>query len=108
VLSGTDPGRHWSQPMTLVDVARAAAAEVEEYQRVDFLPLADLEVAGHAAVDVNHLLAELIKNATAFSPPNTKIQIAGEAVPHAGPGRRPPGRRLHPRGPATATRRRAR
>jgi Nitrate and nitrite sensing/HAMP domain len=82
VLSGADPGRHWVQQMTVVDVARAAAAEVEEYQRVELLPLADLEVAGHVAVDVIHLLAELIENATAFSPPNTKVQIAGQAVPH--------------------------
>jgi Nitrate and nitrite sensing/HAMP domain len=82
VLSGADPGRHWSQRMTLVDVVRAAAAEVEEYQRVEFLPLADLEVTGHASVDVIHLLAELIENATAFSPPNTKVQVAGQAVPH--------------------------
>ncbi len=82
VLSGADPGRHWAQRMTLVDVVRAAAAEVEEYQRVEFLPLADLEVTGHASVDVIHLLAELIENATVFSPPNTKVQIAGQAVPH--------------------------
>jgi HAMP domain-containing protein len=82
VLSGADPGRHWVQPMTLVDVVRAAAAEVEEYQRVEFLPMADIEVAGHATVDVIHLLAELVENATAFSPPNTKVQIAGQAVPH--------------------------
>jgi HAMP domain-containing protein len=82
VLSGADPGRHWAQRMTLVDVVRAAAAEVEEYQRVEFLPLADLEVAGHASVDVIHLLAEVIENATVFSPPNTKVQIAGQSVPH--------------------------
>jgi Nitrate and nitrite sensing/HAMP domain len=82
VLSGADPGRHWAHQMTVVDVVRAAAAEVEEYQRVELLPLADLEVAGHVAVDVIHLLAELIENATAFSPPNTKVQIAGQAVPH--------------------------
>jgi HAMP domain-containing protein len=82
VLSGADPGRHWVQRMTLVDVVRAAAAEVEEYQRVEFLPLADLEVTGHASVDVIHLLAELIENATVFSPPNTKVQVAGQAVPH--------------------------
>jgi hypothetical protein len=63
-------------------VVRAAAAEVEEYQRVEFLPLADLEVTGHASVDVIHLLAELIENATVFSPPNTKVQVAGQAVPH--------------------------
>jgi hypothetical protein len=82
VLSGADPGRHWVQQMTVVDVVRAAAAEVEEYQRVELLPLADLEVAGHVAVDIVHLLAELIENATAFSPPNTKVQVAGQAVPH--------------------------
>jgi hypothetical protein len=82
VLSGADPGRHWAQRMTLVDVVRAAAAEVEEYQRVEFLPLADLEVAGHASVDVIHLLAEIIENATVFSPPNTKVQVAGQSVPH--------------------------
>src|SRR5215207_2468236 len=82
VLSGADPGRHWVQQMTVVDVVRAAAAEVEEYQRVELLPLVDLEVAGHVAVDVIHLLAELIENATAFSPPNTKVQVAGQAVPH--------------------------
>src|SRR4029453_15400901 len=82
VLSGADPGRHWVQQMTVVDVVRAAAAEVEEYQRVELLPLADLEGAGHVAVDVIHMLAELIENATAFSPPNTKVQIAGQAVPH--------------------------
>src|SRR4029453_2632540 len=82
VLSGADTGRHWVQPMLLVDVVRAAAAEVEEYQRVELLPLSELEVAGHAAVDVIHLLAELVENATAFSPPNTKVQVAGQAVPH--------------------------
>jgi HAMP domain-containing protein len=82
VLSGADPGRHWAQRMTLVDVVRAAAAEVEEYQRVEFLPLADLEVTGHASVDIIHLLAEIIENATVFSPPNTKVQVAGQAVPH--------------------------
>jgi len=82
VLSGADPGRHWAQPMTVVDVVRAAAAEVEEYQRVELLPLADLEIAGHVAIDIIHLLAELIENATSFSPPNTKVQIAGQTVPH--------------------------
>jgi HAMP domain-containing protein len=82
VLSGTEAGRHWVEPMTVTDVARAAAAEVEEYQRVEFLPMIDVDVAGHVAVDVIHLLAELIENATAFSPPTTKVQIAGQAVPH--------------------------
>jgi len=82
VLSDIEPGRHWVEPMTVTDVARAAAAEVEEYQRVEFLPMVDVDVAGHVAVDTIHLLAELIENATAFSPPDTKVQVAGQAVPH--------------------------
>jgi signal transduction histidine kinase len=83
VLSDTEPGRrHWVEPMTVTDVARAAAAEVEQYQRVEFLPMVDVDVAGHVAVDAIHLLAELIENATAFSPPDTKVQVAGQAVPH--------------------------
>jgi HAMP domain-containing protein/CHASE3 domain sensor protein len=82
VLSGADPGRTWAQSMTLVDVVRAATAEVEEYQRIELLPLADVEVAGHATIDVIHLLAELIENATSFSPPSTQVQIAGQAVGH--------------------------
>jgi Nitrate and nitrite sensing/HAMP domain len=82
VLSDTEPGRHWVEPMTVTDVARAAAAEVEQYQRVEFLPMVDVDLAGHVAVDVIHLLAELIENATAFSPPDTKVQVAGQAVPH--------------------------
>jgi hypothetical protein len=82
VLSGADPGRHMVQPMTLVDVVRAAAAEVEEYRRVELLPLADVELAGHTSIDVIHLLAELLENATQFSPPNTKVQVAGQLVSH--------------------------
>jgi HAMP domain-containing protein len=82
VLSDIEPGRHWVEPMTVTDVARSAAAEVEQYQRVEFLPMVDVDVAGHVAVDTIHLLAELIENATAFSPPDTKVQVAGQAVPH--------------------------
>ncbi len=82
VLSGAETSRHWSQSMTLVDVVRAAVAEVEEYQRVELLPLADVEISASASIDVIHLVAELVENATVFSPPTTKVQIAGQAVPH--------------------------
>ena len=77
VLSGTEAGRHWVEPMTVTDVAQAAAAEVEEYQRVEFLPMIDVDVAGHVAVDVIHLLAELIENATAFSRPPRRSRSPG-------------------------------
>ena len=80
VLSGAEPPRRWSQPVPLVDVVRAALAEVEDYQRVELLPIDDIGVAGHAVSDVVHLLAELIENATSFSPPGTKVQAAGQPV----------------------------
>jgi hypothetical protein len=80
VLSGEAPPRRWGQPAPLVDVVRAALAEVEDYQRVEVVQMADLGVAGQAVSDVVHLLAELIENATSFSPPTTKVQVAGQPV----------------------------
>jgi hypothetical protein len=58
-------------------VVRAAIGEVEDYGRVELLRVAEIGVAGHAVADIVHLLAELIENATAFSPPNTPVQVAG-------------------------------
>ena len=80
VLSGAEPARRWSQPVPLVDVVRAALAEVEDYNRVELLPIDDIGVAGQAVSDVVHLLAELVENATSFSPPGTKVQVAGQQV----------------------------
>jgi signal transduction histidine kinase len=80
VLSGEAPPRRWSQPMPLDEVVRAAVAEVEDYNRVELLPIDDVGVAGQAVADVVHLLAELIENATTFSPPGTKVQVAGQSI----------------------------
>jgi hypothetical protein len=80
VLSGAEPARRWSQPVPLVEVVRAALAEVEDYNRVELLSIDDIGVAGQAVSDVVHLLAELIENATSFSPPGTKVQVAGQQV----------------------------
>jgi signal transduction histidine kinase len=80
VLSGAEPARRWTQPVPLVDVVRAALAEIEDYNRVELLSIDDVGVAGQAVADVVHLLAELIENATSFSPPGTKVQVAGQQV----------------------------
>jgi signal transduction histidine kinase len=82
VLSGAEPVRRWSQPVPLVRVIRAAAAEIEDYARVVVLPMPDADVVGHAVSDVVHLLAELIENAAVFSPPGTRVQVTGEPTPH--------------------------
>jgi len=82
VLSGAEPVRRWSDPVPLPRVIRAASAEIEDYNRVGVMPMAEVRVVGHAVSDVVHLLAELIENAAAFSPPGTRVQVAGEPAAH--------------------------
>ncbi|HYY80534.1 MAG TPA: nitrate- and nitrite sensing domain-containing protein, partial [Actinomycetes bacterium] len=78
VLSGAKPTRRWSRPITLHEVVRAATAEVQDYTRIELVPLDDVGVAGQAAADVIHLLAELIENATVFSPRGSSVHVAGQ------------------------------
>ena len=80
ILSGSTPGRGWRDPVPVVDVLRAAVAEVEDYVRVDVTSESDDLVAGGAVNDVIHLVAELVENATVFSPPNTRIEVRAERV----------------------------
>ncbi len=80
ILSGATPGRGWREPVPVVDVLRAAVAEVEDYVRVDVVSESRDLVAGSAVGDVIHLVAELVENATVFSPPNTRIEIRADRV----------------------------
>ena len=75
VLSGDDPPRRWGRPVPLSEVVRAAAAEVEDFRRVEVLVSEHLEVSGRAVADLAHLLAELIENATTFSPPTSEVRV---------------------------------
>ncbi len=80
ILSGDSPGRSWSQPVPFIDVLRAAVAEIEDYTRIQVDVRTGAALAGHAVADVVHLLAELIENATVFSPPTTQVRVQGELV----------------------------
>jgi len=80
ILSGSVPGRGWRDPVPVIDVLRAAVAEVEDYVRVDVNSESDDLVSGSAVSDVIHLIAELVENATVFSPPNTRIEVRAERV----------------------------
>lgn len=80
IMSGAAPGRAWSNPVPLMTVIRAAVAEVEEYQRVEIRRMADVSVHGAAVADLTHMIAELVENATSFSPPNTVVLVHGEPV----------------------------
>ncbi|KOX17190.1 sensor histidine kinase [Streptomyces sp. NRRL F-6491] len=80
ILSGAAPGRAWRRPVPLTDVVRAAVSEIEDYARVEMPRLPETAVVGGAVADLTHLLAELIENATQFSPPHTKVRVSGEPV----------------------------
>ena len=81
VLSGDDPARRWGNPVPLADVVRAAAAEVEDYRRVDVMVDDHLDVSGRAVADLAHLLAELIENSTTFSPPTADVRVRSHLAP---------------------------
>ncbi|MFF3403760.1 nitrate- and nitrite sensing domain-containing protein [Streptomyces sp. NPDC002659] len=80
ILSGAAPSRQWRKPIQLMDVVRAAVAEVEDYERIEVRRLPRIGVGGPAVADLTHLIAELLENATVFSPPHTGVQVHGERV----------------------------
>ncbi|MGW1891470.1 nitrate- and nitrite sensing domain-containing protein [Streptomyces sp. NPDC002004] len=80
ILSGAVPGRRWRRPVPVVDVVAAAVGEIEDYTRVVVPPMPPVGITADAVADVVHLLAELIENATVFSPPHTQVTMrTGEA-----------------------------
>ncbi|MFE9170090.1 nitrate- and nitrite sensing domain-containing protein [Streptomyces kebangsaanensis] len=81
VLAGEEPGRRWDQPVPLVDVVRAAASEVEQYERIELSGVPEAEIHGRAVTDLVHLLAELLENATTFSSPQTKVRVTATRLP---------------------------
>jgi signal transduction histidine kinase/outer membrane murein-binding lipoprotein Lpp len=84
VLAGHDASRRWSQPVPLVDVLRAAISEIEQYERVVLNVQPGITVVGQAVNDVVHLVAELVENATTFSPEDTQVFVSGQPLTTGG------------------------
>jgi hypothetical protein len=80
IVAGGSSGRAWREPVPIVDVMRAAAAEVEDYTRIRVTSRTGAALAGHAVADIIHLLAELVENAATFSPASTPVRVDGERV----------------------------
>ncbi|OLT33541.1 hypothetical protein BJF79_34610 [Actinomadura sp. CNU-125] len=80
ILAGKTAGRGWRRPVPLVDVVRGAVAEVEDYPRVRVQPLPRVALLGSAVADIVHLLAEVVENATTFSPPQSPVRVSGHPV----------------------------
>jgi signal transduction histidine kinase len=81
ILGGEQPGRRWTKPVRLVDVLRSAVAETKHYARVRMHQPPDAALNGSAVADTVHLIAELVDNATAFSPPNSEVRVGAQSVP---------------------------
>ncbi|KAA6214012.1 histidine kinase [Streptomyces albofaciens JCM 4342] len=78
VLAGAEHGTAHAAPVPLLDVLRASVSEIEQYERVRVQSLPPhSQVAGFAADDLSHLVAELLENATAFSPPDSHVELSG-------------------------------
>lgn len=80
-LSGDEPRRWHGGAVSLSEVVRAAVGEVEDYVRVEVVLAEDPLVAGTASNDLAHLLAELVENATRFSPRSTLVVVSGQSTP---------------------------
>jgi hypothetical protein len=80
VLVGESSPRAWVKPLPVVDVVRAALSEVEDYRRVELKRIDDVYLPGAAATDLAHMLAELIENGLAFSPPDAEVEVFGRRM----------------------------
>jgi hypothetical protein len=81
VLAGVEAARKWGEPVSLLDVVRAAVGEVEDFQRVTITTMDTAMVVGSVASDLAHLMAELIENALHFSPPDLTVEVNGRIQP---------------------------
>ena len=81
VLSGAEHPRQRGHAVAVIDAVRAAAAEIVDFARLSYFGFeSDHAVVGHAVSDVTHLIAELLENATAFSPPDSPVVVTGRMV----------------------------
>ncbi|MEV5776838.1 ATP-binding protein [Streptomyces antimycoticus] len=80
VLGGARPGRQWSKPVPLFSVLRGAISRILDYQRVELGPVCEVAVVGTAVEPLIHTLAELLDNATRYSPPQTRVHLTATEV----------------------------
>ncbi|MEU3571688.1 sensor histidine kinase [Kitasatospora sp. NPDC036755] len=75
VLCGARAGRHWPEPVSLEDVVRGAQSRILPFQRVVVRSRTETAVVGAAAEALIHAIAELLDNATRYSPPSTQVFV---------------------------------
>jgi signal transduction histidine kinase len=84
LLAGHENPRKWSESVPLADIARAATSEIEQYNRVTLNIPPGVSIVGQAVSDVVHLIAELVENATIFSPKDTQVLVGMQELTSGG------------------------
>lgn len=80
VLGGARPGRQRSRAVPLYSVLRGAMSRIIDYQRVELHSVTEVAVVGLAVEPLIHALAELLDNATRYSPPHTQVHVTAVEV----------------------------
>ncbi|MFG2605294.1 sensor histidine kinase [Streptomyces sp. NPDC048514] len=80
VLGGGRPGRQWPLPVSLYSVLRGAMSRILEYRRIELSSIVNINIKGTAVEPVIHAAAELLDNATRYSPPSNKVHVTASEV----------------------------
>ncbi|CAN3978020.1 Putative sensor-like histidine kinase [Kitasatospora purpeofusca] len=80
VLGGARPGRQWNRAVPLYSVLRGGMSRILDFQRVELHPVSDVAVIGPAVEPLIHAVAELLDNATRYSPPHTSVHLTAVEV----------------------------
>ncbi|WP_406385293.1 sensor histidine kinase [Streptomyces sp. NBC_01618] len=80
VLGGARPSRQWPKPVPLFSVLRGAMSRILEYPRIDLHSIARVAIIGTAVEPLIHACAELLDNATRYSPPQTRVHVTAVEV----------------------------
>ncbi|MFJ4714612.1 sensor histidine kinase [Streptomyces sp. NPDC088785] len=80
VLGGARPGRQWPKPVKLYSVLRGAMSRILEYPRIDLHAICDIAIKGISVEPLIHAVAELLDNATRYSPPQTRVHVTAVEV----------------------------
>ncbi len=76
ILAGGQTGRRFHKPVPVRRILLAAISETQQYQRIHIRRVVDVALEGSAVAGTTHLLAELLDNALAFSPPGSAVWIS--------------------------------
>jgi signal transduction histidine kinase len=81
VLGGSGASRIRREAVPMVMVVQAALSQIEQYPRVRIGQLdSRMLVAGDVVDELAHMLAELLDNATTYSPPDTEVWVHGQPL----------------------------